>query len=601
MLDPVVQPRGHYGLGVIGNAQPRRLQHAEVVGAVSHRQRGAEFYAALFRQLVQGGELRVPVQDRLPDLAGKLRAIVEQDIRAVYVETQFGRDSRREKGEAAGYQRGGGAEIAHGGDKHTGAGAELGRGPGALQRRKVQTFEHDNPFPQRGGEVQLAIHGTLGDLRDPLLEARIGGQLVQRFGCDDRAVHVRHQHRLAPATEFRDENICRLMRQHQLQLRRVRGFLDDEFGGLGWGKPVEMQAPAEIAGVFGIGLRERAGLPVGGQNDDIGHGVRLVGRDVVSGQASTAHGDDKVLAIVAGPTASGKSALALALARRLGGTVINADAMQCYRELRIITARPSLEDETLAPHRLYGVRPAVEPANAAWWREAALEELGRSKMPILCGGTGMYLSALLNGIADVPEPTEEARAEARRLLAEIGAPALHARLDAETALRLKPGDRQRIARAYEVLLSTGKGLAFWQQRPREKLTGWRCRMLLLDPPREALREAIATRFAAMLEAGAIEEVRRFLALGLDKDLPLMRAHGVPELGAYLRGEIGLEQATARAVLATHQYTKRQMTWFRHQKLADSPAMQIIQSRIGDITQLSESFIGDIINFITNPG
>jgi tRNA dimethylallyltransferase len=322
---------------------------------------------------------------------------------------------------------------------------------------------------------------------------------------------------------------------------------------------------------------------------------------VVSGQASTAHGDDKVLVIIAGPTASGKSALALALARRLGGTVINADAMQCYRELRIITARPPPEDVAPVPHRLYGVRAAVEPANAAWWREAALTELARSKMPILCGGTGMYLSALLNGIADVPEPTEEARAEARRLLAEIGAPALHARLDPETALRLKPGDSQRIARAYEVLLSTGKGLAFWQQRPREKLTGWRCRMLLLDPPRETLREAIATRFAAMLDSGGVEEVRGFLALGLDKDLPLMRAHGVPELGAYLRGEIGLEDATARAVLATHQYTKRQMTWFRHQKLADSPAMQIIQSRIDDFTQLSESFIGNLVNFITQCG
>jgi tRNA dimethylallyltransferase len=326
--------------------------------------------------------------------------------------------------------------------------------------------------------------------------------------------------------------------------------------------------------------------------------ARLVGRDVVSGQASAGHRDDKVLVIVAGPTASGKSALALALALQLGGTIINADAMQCYRELRIITARPSPDDEALALHKLYGVRAAAEPANAAWWREAALAELARSKMPILCGGTGMYLSALLNGISDMPEPTEEARAEARRLLAEIGAPALHARLDPETALRLKPSDSQRISRAYEVLLSTGKGLAFWQQRPREKLTDWRCRMLLLTPPRETLREAIATRFAAMLDAGAVEEVRGFLALGLDKNLPLMRAHGVPELGAYLRGEIGLEDAIARAVLATHQYTKRQMTWFRHQKLADSPAMQIIQSRIDDSAQLSESFIGNLVNFIT---
>ncbi|HUM07406.1 MAG TPA: tRNA (adenosine(37)-N6)-dimethylallyltransferase MiaA [Acidocella sp.] len=303
--------------------------------------------------------------------------------------------------------------------------------------------------------------------------------------------------------------------------------------------------------------------------------------------------------IIAGPTASGKSALALALAQRLGGTVINADAMQCYRELRIITARPSPEDEALAPHRLYGVRAAAEPANAAWWREAALAEMAEAEFPILCGGTGMYFSSLVNGIADIPEPDPAAREEARRLIAEIGPEALHVKLDPETATKLKPGDSQRIARAYEVLLSTGKGLAFWQAQPTERLTGWRLKMILLDPPRAALREAIETRFDAMLEQGAMEEVRNFLALGLDPALPLMRAHGVPELGAYLRGEIPLEDAKARAVLVTHQYTKRQGTWFRHQRLVGTSDMQIIHSRITSSTQLSESFIGDLVNFIKN--
>ncbi len=305
--------------------------------------------------------------------------------------------------------------------------------------------------------------------------------------------------------------------------------------------------------------------------------------------------------IIAGPTASGKSALALALARRLGGTVINADAMQCYRELRIITARPSPEDEALAPHRLYGVRAAAEPANAAWWRGAALAEMAEADFPILCGGTGMYFSSLVNGIADIPEPDPAAREEARRLIAEIGPEALHVKLDPETATKLKPGDSQRIARAYEVLLSTGKGLAFWQAQPTERLTGWRLKMILLDPPRAALREAIETRFEAMLEQGAMEEVRNFLALGLDPALPLMRAHGVPELGAYLSGEIPLEEAKSRAVLVTHQYTKRQGTWFRHQKLVGTPDMQIIHSRITSFTQLSESFIGDLVNFINIPG
>ena len=320
-------------------------------------------------------------------------------------------------------------------------------------------------------------------------------------------------------------------------------------------------------------------------------------RQRARGDGGTAARQNKTLLILAGPTASGKSALALALAQRLGGTIINADAMQCYRELRNITARPSLEDEAKAPHCLYGVRAAAEPANAAWWREAALAALDQAEFPILCGGTGMYFSSLINGIANIPDPGAAVRTQARALLAELGPEALHAKLDPETAAKLKPGDSQRIARAYEVFLATGRGLAWWQAQPTQRLTGWNLRMILLDPPRDDLKQAITTRFDAMLEAGAVAEVEAFLALGLDPALPLMRAHGVPELAAYLRGELSLADAAARAILVTHQYTKRQMTWFRHQKLVDSSAMQIIQSRIDNSTQLSESFVGGLANFI----
>ncbi len=317
-------------------------------------------------------------------------------------------------------------------------------------------------------------------------------------------------------------------------------------------------------------------------------------------KASSARPARRVV-IIAGPTASGKSALAMALAGRLGGTIINADAMQCYRELRVITARPGLADEALVPHRLYGVRAADEPATAAWWRGAALAEMEGCAWPILCGGTGLYLSSLINGLVEIPEIPEAARTEARRLLAELGAPAVHARLDAETAAKLKPGDSQRVARAYEVLTGTGQGLAYWQAQPAEGLSGWAAKMILLDPPREALRAAIETRFAAMLEAGAIAEVRDFLALGLPASLPLMRAHGVPELSAYLRGEASLAEAMGRAVLATHQYTKRQMTWFRHQKLVSASDMQIIRTRIGGAAQFSESELDDLAYFVNEGG
>ena len=235
--------------------------------------------------------------------------------------------------------------------------------------------------------------------------------------------------------------------------------------------------------------------------------------------------------------------------------------MQCYRELRVITARPTPADEALVPHRLYGVRPAAEPGHAAWWRGAALAAMARARaagrLPVLCGGTGMYLWSLVHGIADIPEVPGAAREEARRMLAQAGPAALHAalgRVDPATAALLRPSDSQRLARAWEVWRATGRGLAAWQAQPATPAP-WRFAMLLIDPPREALRAAIARRFAAMLAEGALEEVAGLLALGLDPALPAMRAHGVPELAASLRGEIAPAEAARRAVQATGRYTR----------------------------------------------
>jgi tRNA dimethylallyltransferase len=318
--------------------------------------------------------------------------------------------------------------------------------------------------------------------------------------------------------------------------------------------------------------------------------------------------DEKPFAlIVAGPTCSGKSALALGLAERLDGVVINADAMQCYRELRVVTARPTLAEEALVPHRLYGVRAAAEPGDAAWWRGAALAAMAEARqvgrLPILCGGTGLYFWSLVHGIAAIPEVPEPARAEARRLLAEFGPGALHealAKVDRATAARLRPSDSQRVARAWEVWRATGRGLAAWQAEPATPAP-WRFAVLLLDPPREALRAAIGQRFTAMLEQGALDEVRALRALGLDPALPLMRAHGVPELVLHLRGEIALTEAQARAVLATGQYTKRQATWFRHRLLVEPPSMHTIHARVAGLTQFMESELANIMSFIRRPG
>jgi tRNA dimethylallyltransferase len=313
--------------------------------------------------------------------------------------------------------------------------------------------------------------------------------------------------------------------------------------------------------------------------------------------------------IIAGPTSSGKSALALALAERLGGTVINADSMQVYRELRILTARPTEADEARVPHALYAVRPAGEAGTAAWWRGEALAAMAQARaqgrMPILCGGTGLYLAALTHGLADIPDPGEAARDEARTLLEQIGAAALHARLaavDPATAWRLRPADSQRVARAWEVFRGTGRGLASWHadQKPDPDLP-WRWRTILLDPPREALREAIARRFDTMLSLGAVDEVRRLLAQSLPSSLPAMRAHGVPELSAYLRGAISLAEAAARARLVTGQYTKRQATWFRHRDISDKDDTHRFLARFEENEQFSERFLPEILKFIRRPG
>jgi tRNA dimethylallyltransferase len=310
--------------------------------------------------------------------------------------------------------------------------------------------------------------------------------------------------------------------------------------------------------------------------------------------------DQPFALLVAGPTASGKSALALALAEQLGGTVINADSMQVYAGLRVLTARPSPEEEARAPHRLYGVHPPGEAASVAWWRSRALEEMLAARMPILCGGTGLYFRSLTRGLSEVPPIPPEARDEARAFLAEHGPVALHARLadaDPDTAAGLRPSDSQRLARAWEVWRGTGRGLASWQRNSGTGPAPFRFAAIRLDPPRDMLRAAIGTRWQAMLAGGAVEEVQDLLAQGLDPALPAMRAHGVPEISAALRGAWSMEEAGRRACLAIGQYTKRQATWFRHQPLVDVSATHTIYARVTGQKQFSESVWAEIISFI----
>ena len=276
--------------------------------------------------------------------------------------------------------------------------------------------------------------------------------------------------------------------------------------------------------------------------------------------------------LIAGPTASGKSALALEVAEQLGGVVINADSMQVYRDLRIITARPTTDDEKRIPHRLYGHVDAAENYSVGRWCrdvEAALGEvIAQGRVPVLVGGTGLYFKALTAGLAAVPSIPEAIRADVRRRLREEGPPALHAelvRLDPATAQRITVNDRSRISRALEVVLATGRPLSDWHREGLLPLLDvGRAAKVFITCERKELVRRIEKRFATMIEAGALAEVRTLAARGLDPTLPAMKAHGVPWLMWHLAGEISLEDAIAGAMMDTRRYAKRQLTWFRNQ-------------------------------------
>jgi tRNA dimethylallyltransferase len=278
--------------------------------------------------------------------------------------------------------------------------------------------------------------------------------------------------------------------------------------------------------------------------------------------------------IVAGPTASGKSTLALALAAVFGGTIINADALQVYRDLPILTSWPDAEARARVPHRLYGCLDASERGSVGRWREKALGEIAAAhragRLPFVVGGTGLYLRALCDGLALIPQIPPEIRAEAAALYGELGGEGFRARLatlDPEAASLLPAGDRQRLTRAFEVVRATGRPIGTWQRQKAEPAP-YRFAAILLMPPREALYAACDIRFERMIGDGALDEAALLVARALAPDLPAMKAVGLPELRCHLRGEIPLGEAIALAQRATRRYAKRQMTWFRHQITAD---------------------------------
>ena len=292
----------------------------------------------------------------------------------------------------------------------------------------------------------------------------------------------------------------------------------------------------------------------------------------------------KHVLVVTGPTASGKSALALAFAERRGGTVINADAMQTYDAFPLLTAQPTPEERARVPHRLYGVLPLSETLSAARWRDLALAEIAENSVPILCGGSGLYLRTLMQGISAIPAIASEVRDQANADWEAMGAEAFRARLaerDREIVERLKPGDRQRHVRAWEVVHSTGRPLSDWQKQEGEPAP-YQFKTVLLAPDRAWLRQRIEARFDVMLEQGVLDEARSVFDRRPDPRWPGLKAHGAPELFRYFREEITLAEARQIAIDHTRQYAKRQMTWFRHQLTPDVVANPAIEKFLDKI-------------------
>ncbi len=302
--------------------------------------------------------------------------------------------------------------------------------------------------------------------------------------------------------------------------------------------------------------------------------------------------------IIAGPTASGKSGLALSAAQEFGGWIINADSMQVYDGMRVLTARPSTDDESTCPHRLYGVLPPSEVCSVARWRDMAAVEVQNAwdagALPIVVGGTGLYLRALTEGLSPIPAIPAEIREDARTSLATMGNIAFHDMLrkrDPVMAERLDPGNSQRLSRAWEVIEATGRSLADWQNDPGEGAVHAQWLTLVLDPPRDHLNTSCDGRFRHMVQNGALDEAQAMRDLNLSIDCPATKALGLNNLIAYLNGHQSLEAAIQRGSQSTRAYAKRQGTWFRHQiKHAHMIKAQFSESISAEIFSIIRQFL-----------
>jgi tRNA dimethylallyltransferase len=565
VLDARVRRSRDLGLGAIGDAEAGRLQHRKIVGAVADSQRVAKREPHRGGDLFQRGKLGVLAEDRLDDLARQLAAFDDERIGAVLVGAKALPDCARELAKAARDDGDIGAVRSHCLNERARAGIERDALLEHLADDRLgKPGEQRDALAQRRRERHFSTHRSLGDRRDANAYSHDIRKFIYAFLADQRRIHIRDQKALPAMSKRLDDDVDGLLRERALE-RGAPGLEvagENKIGRNALVEPAPALDPIEgLRGPVDCCFAERRVQWVGNERGDED------GRHDASRRAGNPL---RRALLIAGPTASGKSAAALALATRFGATIVNADSMQVYRDLRILTARPTPDEEQFAPHRMFGAIDGAINFSVGRWALAAgevLAEIGERPV-IFVGGTGLYFRALTEGLSDIPPVPDAVRAEVRAKAEGRATPELHDELrarDPETAVRLNASDRQRILRALEVVAATGRPLvSFLSARAAPTLKPGEWAGLYLAPDRAELGQRIDARFEAMIARGALDEVAALKRRRLDPALPVMRAHGVPHLIAHLEGRMKRDEAAKRSKLDTRHYAKRQFTWARHQ-------------------------------------
>jgi tRNA dimethylallyltransferase len=541
------------------------LQHRKIVGAVANGQRVVKRESHRGGNLLERVELGVLAEDRLNDFAGQLAAVDHEHIGAVLVGAKTLPNRARELAEAAGDDGDIAAVRPHRLNERARAGIQYDAVfQHILDHGLGQALKQRHALAQRRRKRHFPAHRPLGNRGDALADPGDIRKLIDAFLADQRRIHICDQKALPAMGKRLDDDVDRLLGERALE----RGALSLEIAGENkidrnaLVEPAPALNPIEgLCNSVDCCFAERRLRGIGyerGDEDGRHDASRRAGKHL------------RRALLIAGPTASGKSAAALALAQAFGATIINADSMQVYRDLRILTARPSPDEEGLAPHRLFGAIDGAVNFSVGRWALAAAEVLaGMGKRPVIfVGGTGLYFRALTEGLSDIPPVPEAVRAEVRTKAEGRPSQELHDELaarDPGTAARLNSSDRQRILRALEVVAATGRPLvSFLGARVAPTLAPGEWAGLYLAPDREELGRRIDARFDAMIARGVLDEVATLMQRKLDPALPVMRAHGVPHLIAHLEGRMTIDEAKSRSKLDTRHYAKRQFTWARHQ-------------------------------------